>query len=288
MNEREVNYRFYTPTLNSSEGKTFKQLLEAISKIDMKLREIPVEGGLMKLEDFHVEKNGMVAGSLTHGKFDDIPGQGKAGEHSKDLNIDDDAMVMYMTVFAYCPHKNVLVFQSNKYGISIGRFTSYLMQTGHIKTPLHMDATLSKDAWERFKKMKTISCFNVEAELAPKPARASSGNESFDTLTEMVDKFGGLKIKMQISVGNKTSHSLTTEEVMADAEAIVNQIDGNDAIINDIYIKGKYLRGKTDKVDLKEDFIHHKGIVTYQGRRIDFKNLYLSVMDAYARKAQLL
>lgn len=287
MRERQINFRFYTPTLPKSENRNFAQILRAISAIPLASRDTKIEGGSMKLEDFQESKT-MILGSLTHGRYDNIPGKAKFGEATTDLGITDDEYVTEMTTFVYASESNTLVFQSNIHGVSIGRFAAYIQQLAHLKGPIDFNQKLSKDAWKLFKRMKRVSSFEVDAKLPPKSARGMTGIESFDSLSELNDKYKGLKIRFEVSVGKSTSNSLDKEEILADAEDLMRRIDGNDAAIENLIVRGKGTRGKTERVNLVENFVRHTAKISPPKRRADFRTLVLAASQAYTAQKHLL
>jgi len=75
MTKREISFHYYGSEIASAETRGLPSILRKISNIGLSQREIEIEGGNMRLEDFEEERPGVITGSLTHGRFDNIPGR---------------------------------------------------------------------------------------------------------------------------------------------------------------------------------------------------------------------
>lgn len=243
----------------------------------------------MVLEEVDQKPNGVILGALTHGRYDNIPGRSKRGEKTKDLNITDEEYVTEMTGFAYFPATKTLVYQNNIHGISLSRFERYLMGICHTAGPVSFRPKISSDAWLRLKKMERVSSFTVEAALPPNPsARGAFANDSLASMFRTTDKYNGLQIKVEISVGRQQTKSLDRKQVVADAEEIMRQADLDEAIVNKLIARGSVKGEKTKSINLIEDIIYHKCKVKSPGRRIEFDTISRAILDSYAEKRKLL
>ncbi|PRH29675.1 DUF6731 family protein [Burkholderia gladioli] len=231
---KKLRVHFYTVE-QFGKAEPIEDVLRKIQALDLADRTRTCHFAKIRVDDIVPPEQDRSYWILRFSRFrdDNWPGVATVEEASKDLELDEDALLSEETFVIYDPAKNRMVVQYNHFGVRASKVQEYLTQcTRYAEGGYELLPVLTEDALDRFNSKKIIT--SVEAvidNVSPQDIAYFGGSGLADCIKQGSDA-GATRVRFTLSVdGRERKNRLDSGVVRPIIDRLLGRSGENDKVI---------------------------------------------------------
>jgi hypothetical protein len=248
---KTLNIDFFKIVMPPDKNLTFVEVLQ-------KILTLPAEQRFQEVSLHHVSLHEVIfgwqqtwEGEIVRVRMHNIPTKADLTGKIEEIKLADNEGICEQSAFIYHPDTNILLLQSNKYGVSPGNFAQYFELIIGSNTSIYIDPVIQPDALQRLEKMNRVKIFDISiAALEDTSIFDNYGIEEFANLTTV---YQAPSINIELKVSRKRNSSLPIEKVRNAARALLKISNKNGSQVKKIRISGSSDDDDSLYVDLLKD-----------------------------------
>ncbi|MFC4261898.1 DUF6731 family protein [Ferruginibacter yonginensis] len=251
-------------------------------------RIILPDGSVKQLRKFEKRGN-YIYGSMIHNQMINLPPAFNENDNSvEDLDLKDTQGLAYISNFMFDPELQMLAYESNSKGVSIGSFLNFCEKNFNIPS-LVANVVINPDDFEKVLKFSVIRTLQVKIARIENGSFFKSKKKSLAEISKIADETDSNLMDIKLSVGQSRTESLNVRKVLSMISEFLSFKENKE--VSKILVSGKETYdGLTQVVDLIDSRVKFKfeiEIARYQGLT-QVSEIHSKIKDEYEKKKLIL
>lgn len=248
---KTLNVDFFKVVIPADMNLSFEEVLQKLIQVPADQRFQEVRLHYISLHEAVFGWQQTWEGEIVRLRMDNIPVKANLAGKIEDFKLADDEGIGEQSAFIYHPATNILLLQSNKYGVLPGNFARYFELIIGSNASIYIDPVIQWDALQRLEQMKTVKKLNISiAALENMSVFENSGLEEFVNLTTA---YQAPAIDIEFKVSRSKKSSLPLEKVRNATTSLLRISNQNQNQVKKIRISGSSDDDDNLYVDLLKD-----------------------------------
>lgn len=287
---KRIRFEFYKVSLPDKSPK-FEALLREASKIAAHDKRTKLKGGgPVRWEFLERLTNGLWVGDMTKIRDDVVPNKASRSRPRERLVIAEDEGTTEDTVFAFFPALDVLVCQSNRYGVGAFAIVSYFAELAKVRGVTDAFPILTAEGAEE---MENFSYFDSVIYKVARPNKgpvAKTGLKSVDSQIDQAAEVQAKYFEVSLTVG-RAKAKMVPDKVRQLVSALTGLIgDGKkDRLVRKLKVAGQTKDGTYEEFDLLHNrLVSPQDIPISADRDMPYPERKVAVQRAFAEHQEYL
>ena len=224
-----------------------------------------------KIKNLVGSQGNLIQGVFAKFRHDDLPNIGGSDDTERPIELDDEEGLIEKNHFLYDCSREVLVFQQNGHGSTVGQFAEYITQAKDVTSVFN--PIIQPDAMRRLLSGNTKPV-QIELSVAAPENPALMKQTAFTkNLIKTMSESGARTINLKMSIGRTRNDYLKMDVVQGVAELF------NHTPVKVARFKMEDSDGVNHLIDLVTDRIKASIIVDMQGRYPNSENIFSKLAE---------
>ncbi|HDR9022747.1 TPA: hypothetical protein QDB09_003303 [Burkholderia vietnamiensis] len=226
---------YYYTVERFGKAEPVEDVLKRLQGLDLADRTRTCHFAQIRLDDIVEPKDGKPYWILRFSRFrdDNWPGVATVEEASKDLELEDDALLSEETSVLYDADKNRMVVQYNHFGVRASKVQEYLTQcTSYAEGGYELLPVLTEDALERFQSKQIITSVEAVIDNVSVQDVAYFNGSGLAGCIKEGSEAGATRVRFSMSVdGRERKNRLETKVVRPIIDRLLGRSGENDKVV---------------------------------------------------------